>query len=178
MTPRPFVFYGYVCYNYDTTLPYYLKRWALWGRRYNSFPGWFVEPADSSFENVNRVIFNSGNDGNDNNKGPPVGGNGAPPGDKHENTGDNEQPPNNDNNNTSSTVPPRAGTQTNPVQANIWPRAAGRIICGNVADNDDISSVSSTSSRSEENVQPVIQSTYTKRMITRGIQTWQSAMHH
>jgi hypothetical protein len=39
MVPRPFVYHGYVCYNYGTTLPQYLKRCALWGRRYNRFPG-------------------------------------------------------------------------------------------------------------------------------------------
>ena len=48
------------------------------------------------------------------------------------------------------------------MQANIRPRTAGRNIHGNVADNDDISSVSSTSSMSEEDLQPVIQPTYTK----------------
>ena len=33
MTPRPFVYHGYVCYNDGTTLPQYLERCALWGRR-------------------------------------------------------------------------------------------------------------------------------------------------
>jgi hypothetical protein len=44
MTPRTFVYHGYVCYNYGTTLPHYLERCALWERRYNIFPGWFVDP--------------------------------------------------------------------------------------------------------------------------------------
>jgi hypothetical protein len=104
------------------------------------------------------VRFGSGNYGNDNNNGLPDRGNGPPPGDNRGDNGVNRPSPNNDNNNTSSSVPPRDGTHANPVQANIRPRSAGRNIRGNVADNDDISSVSSTSSRSEL----VIHSTDTK----------------
>ena len=149
---KTFVYHGYVCYNYGTTLPQYLDRYALWEKRYNRFPGWFVNSTDTPFDNVNRVRFRTGNYGNYYNNGPPDGGN----------NGDNGSPPNNDNNNTSSNMPPMVGTHANPMQANIRPRTAGRNIRGNEADNNDISSVSSTSSRSDKDVQPVIQSTYTK----------------
>jgi hypothetical protein len=57
MIPRPFVYCGYVCYNYGMTLPQYLERCALWGERYNRLPGWFVDPTDTPFDNVNRVSF-------------------------------------------------------------------------------------------------------------------------
>ena len=80
MTPRPFVYHGYVCYNYGTTLPQYLERCELWGRRYNRYPGWFVVPTDTPFENVNRVRFRSGIYDNNPNNGPPPGGNGPPSG--------------------------------------------------------------------------------------------------
>ena len=59
-------------------------------------------------------------------------------------------------------MPPRVGTHANPMEANIRPRTAGRNIRGNAEDKDDISSVSSTSDKSEEDVQPVIQTTYTQ----------------
>ena len=32
MTPRPFVYHGYVCYNYGTTLPQYLERIPFHGK--------------------------------------------------------------------------------------------------------------------------------------------------
>jgi hypothetical protein len=51
-------------------------------------------------------------------------------------------------------MPPMVGTHANPMQANIRPRTAGRNIRSNVVDNDDVSSVSSTSFTSEENEQP------------------------
>ena len=124
MTPRPFVYHGYVCYNYGTTLPQYLERCALWGRRYNRFPGWYVDPTDTPFENMNRLRFRSGNYGNNDNNGPPDGGNGPPPGDDNGDNGDNGSPLNNDTANTSSSVTPRVGTHVNPVQANIRPRTA------------------------------------------------------
>jgi hypothetical protein len=104
-----------VCYNYGTTLLHHLERCALWGRRYNRFPGWFVDPQENPFKNVNRLKFRSGNYGNDNNNGPPDRGNRPPPGDKHGDNGDNGSPPNNDNNNTSTTVPTRVKTHANPV---------------------------------------------------------------
>jgi hypothetical protein len=106
--------------------------------------------------------FRTGNYGNVNNNGPPDGGNEPPSRDNHGDNGDNGPPPTNDNNNISSTVPPRFETHANPLQANIRPRTAGRNIRGNVADNDDISSVSSTSSILEEDVQQVLQSMDTK----------------
>jgi hypothetical protein len=141
MVPRPFVYYGYVCYNYGTTLPQYLERCALWGRRYSRFPGWYIDPRDTPFENVNRSGFKSGNYGNNNNNGPPDEGNEPPPGINHRDNGDNGSPPNNYNNNTSSNMPPRVGAHANPMQANIRPKTAGTNIRRNVADNDDISSV-------------------------------------
>jgi hypothetical protein len=51
-------------------------------------------------------------------------------------------------------MPPMVGTHANPMQANIRPRTAGRNIRSNVVDNDDISTISSTSSTSEEIEQP------------------------
>ena len=78
MTPRPFVYHGYVCYNDGTTLPQYLDRCSLWGRRYSRFPGCYVDPTDTPFENTNRLRFRSGNYGNNDNNGPPDGGNGPP----------------------------------------------------------------------------------------------------
>jgi hypothetical protein len=131
-----------------------------------------VDPGDTLFENVNRLRFRSGNYGNDNNNGPPYEGKEPPPGDNHGDSGDNGPSPNNDNINTSLTVPPRVGTHANPVQANIQPRTAGRNIRGNVADNDDISSVSSTSSRSKEDVKLVVQSTDT----IEGDNSWDTDM--
>jgi hypothetical protein len=154
MIPRPFVYHKYVCHNCGTTLPQYLKRCALWGRRYNRFPGWFVDTTDTPFENVNGVRFRSGTYGNNNINGPPDEGNGPPPGNNHGDNGGHRSLPNNDNNNTSSNMPPIVGTHANPMQANIRPRTAGRNIRSNEADNDDISYVSSTSSKSKENEQP------------------------
>jgi hypothetical protein len=113
------------------------------------------------FKNVNRLWFTFGNYEDDNNDGPPDAGNRPATGDSDGNNGDNGSPPSNDNINALTTVLPRVGILTNPIQANIRSRAAGKIICGNMADNDDISSVSSTSSMSEEDAQPVIHATHT-----------------
>jgi hypothetical protein len=121
---------------------------------------------------VNRLIFRSKNYGNDNNNGSSDRDNGPPPGENHGNNGDNA-PPFNNYNDTSTTVPSRVGTHAKSVQANIRPKTTGRNIRGNVADNDDISSVSSTSSISEENIQPVSKklTLLLMRTISRGIQT-------
>jgi hypothetical protein len=100
MIPRPFVYHGYVCYNYGTTLPQYLERCALWERRCNRFPGWYVDPTDSPFENVNRVRFRSGTYGNNTNNGPPPGGN-VP------STGGNEHIADSNNSELTSLVTPR-----------------------------------------------------------------------
>jgi hypothetical protein len=77
-----------------------------------------------------------------------------------------------DNNNTSTTVTPRVGTHANPMHAEIRPRTAARNIRGNVADNDDISSVCSTSSMSEDDVQPVIQTTHTNLNSYPAVDSW------
>ena len=39
MKPRSFVYKGYVCYNGGTTVPQYIDRCHLWGRRYYRYPG-------------------------------------------------------------------------------------------------------------------------------------------
>ena len=152
MVPRPFVYKGYVCYNGGTTVPQYIDRCNLWGRRYYRYPGWYVDPRGTTFDNVNRIRFSGGNYSDTNigpppgGNGPPPGGNGPPPGGNGPPTGGNGPSSYSNNSELATSVTPRVGTAANPMQANIRPKTGGKDIRKKASDNDDISSVSSESS--------------------------------
>ena len=142
MVPRPFVYKGYVCYNGGTTVPQYIDRCNLWGRRYYRYPRWNVDPRGTSYDNVNRIRFSGGNYPETNN-GPPPGGNGPPPGGNGPLTGGNGPSTDSNNSDLAASVTPRVGTAANPMQANIRPKTGGKDIRKKESDNGDISSVRS-----------------------------------
>ena len=105
---------------YAITVPQYIERCNLWGRRYYRYPGWYVDPRGTTFDNVNRIRFSGGNY-SDTNIGPPPGGNGSPPGGNGPPTGGNGPSLYSNNSELATSVTPRVGTAANPMQANIRP---------------------------------------------------------